>query len=46
MNKKNKDPLKPEKDVRIEDKEHGFLKTLTDAVKTPKKDKKQNPEKE
>jgi hypothetical protein len=32
--KKNKDPLKPKEDVRIKDKETGFLETLKKVVKS------------
>ncbi|MFG6685219.1 hypothetical protein ACGK9U_01450 [Mariniflexile sp. HNIBRBA6329] len=40
MNKKNKDPLRPKEDVKInkEDKEQGFLETLKKLVKSPKKE--------
>lgn len=38
--KKNKDPLRPKEDVRIEDKEHGFLETLKKAVKSKEPSKK------
>lgn len=32
MKKKNKDPLKPKEDVRIDNKENGFLETLKKVV--------------
>ena len=35
-NKEKKDPLKPKEDVKIKDKENGFLKTLTKVVKRKK----------
>ena len=38
--KKNKDPLRPKEDVRITDKETGFLETLKKVVKTKEPSKK------
>ena len=40
MSDKNKDPLRPDKDVRIKDKETGFLETLKKAVKSKEPSKK------
>jgi len=38
--KNNKDPLRPKEDVKIKDKETGFLETLKKVVKTEKPPKK------
>lgn len=37
MDKNKKDPLRPKEDVKIKDKEKGFLKTLEDIVKKKEK---------
>lgn len=40
MGKKKEDSLKPKEDVKIEDKDSGFLKTLTKMVKSKEPSKK------
>lgn len=40
MKKNKKDPLKPDKDVKITDKETGFLSTLNKVINKKKNDKK------